>query len=57
MSLVGTDFCRIVGEGAYLIAKTCGNIGEDVSRKLHAVAGVTGETDDDFVEDFNVCLL
>ena len=44
-TLRGADFSGIVGEGGDEIALASRNIGKDVARKLHAVAGVTRESD------------
>ena len=52
------DLGREIRQGADFVADEGGGAGELVSGELHAVAGVTGETDDDVIQlaDFFVGL-
>src|SRR5207245_1825890 len=46
----GTDLCGEVGQGGEVVAEYRAHAGKAVAGELHAVAGVTGEADDDPVE-------
>ena len=49
-ALRGTDVSGIVGEGADAVTDGGRDRGENVSGKLHSVAGITGKADNDLVE-------
>ena len=55
--LRGAYFGGIVREGRNLVADAGRDIGEDVAGQLHAVAGVTRKSHDNFVENFYVGFL
>ncbi len=48
----GPDLGRIVRQGGQIVAERGAHVGEAVTDQLHAVAGVSGESDDDPFEDF-----
>ena len=56
-ALRGADFGWIVRESGHLVAQSGGDIGKDVSGQLHAVTGVTGETDYNLVQFFDIGFL